>query len=155
MICLNVLEHVEDDGQALSQMFHALEPGGQVVLLVPQGRWLFGSLDEVLGHHRRYSRVELTDKAREAGFEVVQVRDFNRTTVPGWFVNAVLLRRKHFSRRHAEDAGVSDVAGAENGSLPALAGRFADCPVRRPAASIPAQHVPAGSRWEPPLRKTA
>jgi glycosyltransferase involved in cell wall biosynthesis len=98
VVCLNVLEHVADDEAALRNMYAALEPGGQAVVLVPRGAWLYGSLDEVLGHHRRYSREELSEKARAAGFEVAHLFDFNRVTVPGWYANAVLLKRKHFGR---------------------------------------------------------
>src|SRR6266700_267361 len=35
VVCLNVLEHIEDDGAALSAMHQLLEPGGRLVLLVP------------------------------------------------------------------------------------------------------------------------
>jgi glycosyltransferase involved in cell wall biosynthesis len=98
VVCLNVMEHVADDGAALRNMYEALEPGGHAVVLVPRGAWLYGSLDVVLGHHRRYARGELAQKARAAGFEVAQLFDFNRATVPGWYANAVLLKRKHFGR---------------------------------------------------------
>ncbi len=150
VICLNVLEHVEDDRLALRNMFEVLEPGGHAVLLVPQGRWLFGSLDEVLGHHRRYTRVELTEKAREAGFEVVLVRDFNRTTVPGWFVNAVLLRRKHFSRLQLKALeSLMWLVRRMDHFLP-WPGVSLIAQLRRPVASVPAQYAPAGPVWEPP-----
>ncbi len=155
VICLNVLEHVEDDRLALRNIFEALEPGGQAVMLVPQGRWLFGSLDEVLGHHRRYNPVELTEKAREAGFDVERVLDFHRTTVPGWVVNAVLLRRKHFSRLQLKVLeSIMWLVRRVDRFLP-WPGVSLIALLRRPAASEPAQHVPAGPAWEPPLRKSA
>jgi SAM-dependent methyltransferase len=98
VVCLNVLEHVADDAMALRNMYSALQPGGQALVLVPRGQWLFGTLDTVLGHHRRYSPAELISKAQAAGFEVVKVFGFNRVSVPGWFVNAVVLKRNYFSR---------------------------------------------------------
>ncbi len=98
VICLNVLEHVADDATGLRNIYDALAQGGQAIVLVPRGRWLFGSLDTVLGHYRRYSHDELKSKAQKAGFEVEQLFDFNRVTVPGWFLNAVVLKRKYFSR---------------------------------------------------------
>jgi hypothetical protein len=125
------------------------------VLLVPQGRWLFGSLDEVLGHHRRYTRTELTEKTREAGFEVVRVLDFNRTTVPGWFLNAVLLRRKHFSRLQLKILeSLMWLVRRVDRFLP-WPGVSLIALLRRPAAEVPAQYAPARAEWEPPLRKTA
>ncbi len=59
---------------------------------------LYGELDRVLGHCRRYSRDELAGKLRQAGFDIEVILDFNRVTVPGWYFNGRILRRRHFSR---------------------------------------------------------
>ncbi len=98
VVCLNVLEHVERDEQALDNMFSALQPGGRAIILVPRGQWLFGSLDEALDHQRRYSRGELVHKCEDAGFRVAHCTTFNRAGVPAWFLNGKLLRRRHFGR---------------------------------------------------------
>ncbi len=37
VVCLNVLEHVEDDLPGLSNIYSVLQPGGRAVILVPQG----------------------------------------------------------------------------------------------------------------------
>jgi hypothetical protein len=63
---------------------------------VPQGQWNFGTLDRVLGHARRYSRESLTKAAREAGFEVEQILDFNRIGTLAWYLNGRVLRRQTF-----------------------------------------------------------
>jgi SAM-dependent methyltransferase len=98
VVCLNVIEHVEDDRAVFQNLHDVLEPGGRAVVLVPQGRGLYGSLDEVLGHHRRYTRAELEAGMREAGFELERVFEFNRVTRPGWWVNGKVLRRRSFGR---------------------------------------------------------
>ncbi len=98
IVCLNVLEHVESDTAALGNMYEALTPGGRAVILVPRGRWLFGSLDTVLGHFRRYSRTELAAKCEEAGFTVENLSTFNRVSVLPWFINARILRRRYFGK---------------------------------------------------------
>ena len=98
VICLNVLEHVEDDRAGLANIFSALAPGGRAIVLVPDGMQVYGELDRVLGHVRRYSRAELEDKARAAGFEVEQVFGFNHVTRPGWWFNGRVLKRRRFSR---------------------------------------------------------
>jgi SAM-dependent methyltransferase len=69
-VCLNVLEHIPDDRLALRNILASLAPGGRMVALVPAHRWLFGSLDERLGHCRRYEKFELETRVREAGFEI-------------------------------------------------------------------------------------
>ncbi len=98
VVCLNVLEHVEDDRAGFRNLFEALEADGRAVVLVPQGSRLHGTLDEVLGHCRRYSKAELEQRMREAGFELETVFEFNRVTRPGWWVNGKLLRRRSFGR---------------------------------------------------------
>ncbi|HSR67213.1 MAG TPA: glycosyltransferase [Acidobacteriota bacterium] len=97
-VALNVVEHVEDDKQALANIFSALRPGGRACILVPRSRRLFGSFDELLGHFRRYTPTQLRSGLEEAGFEIEKELTFNRISVPGWFINAVVLRRKSFGR---------------------------------------------------------
>lgn len=96
VVCLNVVEHVEDDAGALRNIYNALADRGRAIILVPCGPWLYGSLDEVLGHCRRYTRDQLIAVAQKAGFSVEQVLKFNRPGVPAWWLNGRVLRRKTF-----------------------------------------------------------
>jgi SAM-dependent methyltransferase len=98
VLCLNVLEHVRDPVVSLSNMFRALEPGGRLVLYVPQLPTLFSSLDRALGHRCRYSESQLRAELVEAGFEVESVEPFNRVGTIGWWLNGALLSRTHFGR---------------------------------------------------------
>lgn len=99
VLCLNVLEHIEDDVPALRNIYSCLKPGGRALILVPQGMRVFGSLDEVLEHCRRYSKTELRTKMTTAGFRMERTLEFNRMTYPGWFLNSRILRRRSLSRR--------------------------------------------------------
>ena len=76
---LNVLEHIEDDVRALSQVRRILKPGGIVHIEVPSNPDLYDIYDEQLMHHRRYRVSELESKMRQAGLTVV------RTTHLGFF----------------------------------------------------------------------
>jgi len=96
VVCLNVLEHIEDDMQGLRNIHSVLEKGGRAVVLVPHGQEIFGTLDVALGHHRRYSRQELRQRMERAGFRVETMLDFNRISRPGWYVSGKLLRRSTF-----------------------------------------------------------
>ena len=98
VVCLNVVEHVEDDLGALRNIFSALKPGGRAIVLVPQDQQAYGTLDEVLGHYRRYSEAQLRARMEEAGFEVEHMLHFNRVTRPGWRFNGQVLKRRSFSR---------------------------------------------------------
>src|SRR5712691_6930703 len=70
VVSLNVLEHIEDDRASLRAMHDLLRPGGRLVLLVPSLRALYGTLDEALGHFRRYVPAELSEKLCAAGFRL-------------------------------------------------------------------------------------
>jgi glycosyltransferase involved in cell wall biosynthesis len=98
VICLNVIEHVERDSMALKNIFSSLRPGGRACLLVPRGQGLFGSLDSVLGHFRRYSQDEFRQKVEGAGFVVENIFTFNRISVPAWFLSGKVFKRKNFGR---------------------------------------------------------
>ncbi|MBV9505755.1 MAG: class I SAM-dependent methyltransferase, partial [Acidobacteriia bacterium] len=98
VICLNVLEHIADDDAALRNIRTALVPGGRAIILVPQDQSIYGTLDKVLGHCRRYSEPELRSKIQAAGLELERVIHFNRATRPGWYLNGRVLRRTNFSR---------------------------------------------------------
>ena len=97
-ICLNVLEHVPEEGKALANLMSALSEGGRAIILVPQHPWLYGSLDTALGHCRRYTRRSLEDALLAAGFGIERIFDFNRVSVPGWWLNAKVLQRRHIGR---------------------------------------------------------
>ena len=97
-LLINVLEHLPDEQSALRSLWSALEPGGRLVVLVPQHPALFGTLDVALGHQLRYTAAGLERALAEAGFRVEKLFDFNRFSVPGWWWNGKVLRRKTFSR---------------------------------------------------------
>jgi len=98
VVCLNVVEHVKDDLLALQNIRSALEPGGRAIILVPQDQSVYGTLDEVLGHFRRYSAAQLRKRMEDAGFEVERVFEFNHITRPGWWFNGRILKRRSFGR---------------------------------------------------------
>ncbi len=98
VVCLNVLEHVRDPLASLRNMWDALEPGGRLVVYVPQGQHLYSSLDEVLGHRCRYSREMLAEELKATGFTLEAFRDFNHFAIPGWWLNGKILKRRYFSR---------------------------------------------------------
>lgn len=94
IVCMNVLEHIEDDRGTLKRFFSMLGSGGRLILVVPAHRWLFNPLDANDGHFRRYERAELNEKLREAGFKVIHESCFNLFGIAGWFLNGTILRRK-------------------------------------------------------------
>jgi glycosyltransferase involved in cell wall biosynthesis len=96
VICLNVVEHLEDDFGALRNILDVLEENGRAIVLVPCGPGLYGTLDKVLGHFRRYTKPQFTELAGRAGFQLEELLTFNRFGSPAWWLNGRLLRRKTF-----------------------------------------------------------
>ena len=68
------------------------------IVIVPRGQNLYSPLDEALGHRCRYEPQQLKDELTEVGLELEHLSLFNRASVPGWWWNGKILRRRHFSR---------------------------------------------------------
>ncbi|HEU0123884.1 MAG TPA: glycosyltransferase [Bryobacteraceae bacterium] len=98
VVCLNVVEHIKDDLRALRNIYSALEPGGRAIILVPEGQSIYGTLDQALGHHLRYSETLLRERMTAAGFLVEDLLRFNRMSRPGWWFNGKILQRTEISR---------------------------------------------------------
>jgi glycosyltransferase involved in cell wall biosynthesis len=97
VISFNVVEHLQDDVGALRNIRDVLIEGGRAIVLVPCGPKLYGSLDEVLRHCRRYTKVGLAEVCEQAGFRVEKILEFNRPGVVAWWLNGRVLRRRTFS----------------------------------------------------------
>jgi SAM-dependent methyltransferase len=95
VVCLNVLEHIEDDLFALAQMHDSLATGGKLALLVPAHRFLYGEFDSAIGHFRRYERPELAGKLEKAGFIVLEMKFFSLAAALPWLINGRLLKRNY------------------------------------------------------------
>jgi SAM-dependent methyltransferase len=93
VVCLNVLEHIEDDLFALAQMRDSLSPAGKLALLVPAHRFLYGAFDRALGHFRRYEKHELAGKLEKTGFAVLEMKFFSLVAALPWLINGRLLKR--------------------------------------------------------------
>ena len=93
VLCLNVLEHVDDDVAAMRNLLDKTRPGGKMVALVPAYPWLFNRMDAAVGHYRRYGKTEFVERLERAGWTVERVFRFNAFGIPGWFLGGSVLRR--------------------------------------------------------------
>lgn len=71
---LNVLEHIQDDRDAIANLFRCLKPGGRLLVYVPAFQLIYSRMDDHVGHFRRYRRGAMATSLREAGFEVDSAR---------------------------------------------------------------------------------
>jgi SAM-dependent methyltransferase len=93
-ICLNVLEHIEDDVAALRRMRELCRVDGRVVILVPALMTLYGELDRSYAHCRRYNRRTLSAAFNQAGLKVTKSFYMNALGCFGWFWCGRVLRRR-------------------------------------------------------------
>lgn len=68
MVCaFEVLEHIADDTGALVAWLAFVKPGGHLLLSVPSDPERFGPFDVLVGHYRRYTAEQLTERLAAAG----------------------------------------------------------------------------------------
>src|SRR5207244_1355179 len=75
------------------------KPDGKVILIVPAFESLYGPIDSNLGHFRRYSRKELSNRAASLGFDVAISHYMNFVGLFGWWFNAKILRKTEQSEQ--------------------------------------------------------
>jgi SAM-dependent methyltransferase len=90
IVCLNVIEHIDDDAKAVTNLARALQPGGHLLIIVPALELLYNDLDRLAGHHRRYSRDQMRSRLAEAGLDIVRCDYFNAIGGLGWLANRAL-----------------------------------------------------------------
>jgi SAM-dependent methyltransferase len=98
VVCLNVLEYVDDPSRTVGAIAETLQPDGALLVLVPQGPNLFGSIDRTLGHKRRFRRAELQGILEASGFEVIRWMQLNKVSTPAWWIYGRLLKSHNISK---------------------------------------------------------
>lgn len=69
----NVLEHIKNDSYILKEFWKQLKIGGKIYLYLPAKMILWSSLDESVGHYRRYEISSLRSKLRALGFNILEI----------------------------------------------------------------------------------
>lgn len=95
LVCINVLEHIENDKKALGNMAALLRKGGNLILIVPAHQALYGKIDESIGHFRRYDRKILEEKLKQAGLRVIKMRKLNFLGGAGWYFFSRIFQNSH------------------------------------------------------------
>ncbi|PWU06103.1 MAG: glycosyl transferase [Terriglobia bacterium] len=98
VLCLNVLEYLEDPVRVLEALGATLRPGGVVVVLVPQGPRLYGTLDRSLGHKRRYRAAQASELLEGCGFAVEKIYNFNKAGTPPWWAYSKVVETRKIGK---------------------------------------------------------
>ena len=86
----DVLEHIEDDRHAMSEIVRALRPGGVAIISVPAHQWLFSRHDVALHHFRRYSKAGLRALLESGGLRIRRLSYCNAVLFPAISLHRVI-----------------------------------------------------------------
>ena len=100
IVCVNVLEHIQDDAAALRGLAGIVSAGGALGLIVPAHQSLYGRMDAEAGHFRRYSRRAVRALLAGTGWRVESCRYVNALGAAGWW----------WHNRVRHKAGLNDAA---------------------------------------------
>jgi SAM-dependent methyltransferase len=73
LFTFEVLEHIENDLEALRQWSRYLKRGGNILLSVPAHQKKYGKSDELVGHLRRYERSQILRLLEDAGYSDIKM----------------------------------------------------------------------------------
>jgi len=98
VLCVNVLEHIQDDRRAVAHLLSMLPAGGHLLLFVPAHPALYTDLDRLAGHHRRYTRDQVAGLFTPDLGSTRRLEYFNPIGGLGWWVNGLFPHRSLDSR---------------------------------------------------------
>jgi SAM-dependent methyltransferase len=82
---LDVVEHLDDDIAGLKEMNRVMKNSGRALIFVPAFMWLWGVQDDVSNHRIRYTKKQIVERLKSAGFEI------ERATYANWTFFAPIL----------------------------------------------------------------
>ena len=104
VVTSEVLEHLQDDVTAISELHRVLKPGGSLGVTVPSWwpekiNWMlsdeYHAPKSVGGHVRIYSATELKAKLRSAGLEVIDSHHAHALHSPYWWLKCAVGPRNN------------------------------------------------------------
>lgn len=103
IVAFDVIEHIDDDIAAITNINKMLHRDGRLIITVPQHMFLWSRLDEIVKHKRRYSRRELVTKLQENGFGISYVTSFVFTLFPLMLISRLLDKRRDQSQSNESE----------------------------------------------------
>lgn len=76
LLSFEVLEHIENDLDALKAWSNYLKPGGTLLMSVPAHKRKYGKSDAIVGHVRRYERIEMRDLLANCGYINIKIINY-------------------------------------------------------------------------------
>ncbi len=112
VVCaFDVIEHVQDDQQAVREMIRVCKPGGLVMVSVPMYQMLWSAHDEINQHFRRYTLKGLASIFRPHNGQILYKGYFNSLLFPLIALLRIFNKRKS---AHTSDFASYKTEGAAN-----------------------------------------
>ncbi|PZU96169.1 MAG: class I SAM-dependent methyltransferase [Pseudanabaena sp.] len=94
---LDVIEHLDEDEQAVELAKDYLSLVGKLLITVPAYQFLWSAHDQIHGHKRRYTKKKLIELLHKTGYEVSYISYFNTFLFPLIAIARLLgnLRDRH------------------------------------------------------------
>ncbi|MDA0848990.1 MAG: class I SAM-dependent methyltransferase [Verrucomicrobia bacterium] len=93
VIFINVLEHIQQDSDAIKKAYKIIRRGGTLIIFVPALQVLYSNFDRSIGHYRRYQKSQLIKLAQNASFKIISCEYFDSIGIIPWFVFMKVMRR--------------------------------------------------------------
>ena len=98
IVSINVLEHIADDESELKTYHrHLAKENGTLCLFVPARPEIYAPIDKDFGHFRRHTKPGLSQKLKDAGFQILELRYYNFAGYFAWWFFFRLLKKRHFN----------------------------------------------------------
>ena len=121
IVFFEVLEHLKEDRRALNKINSLLRSNGFLLISVPAKKKLWGEVDVLMGHFRRYNKDELKNILNETGFGVLVLYSYGYP-----FLNTIKIFRDYLIQRALKQNNrkskteASKVSGLNTVKLPSV-----------------------------------
>lgn len=91
IIYIDVLEHIEADGDEIKKASAHLRASGKLIVLSPAHQWLYTPFDKAIGHFRRYNKTSLSNVLPQ-DLECLELRYLDSVGLLASIGNRVILK---------------------------------------------------------------
>ncbi|MGQ0541332.1 MAG: class I SAM-dependent methyltransferase [Blastocatellia bacterium] len=108
---LDVVEHLDDDIAGLKEMYRVTKTGGYSLIFVPAFMWLWGVQDDVSNHRIRYTKKQIVERLKKAGYSVERATYANWTFFTPILGGRVLMRLTGIKPESENNINISALNG--------------------------------------------
>ena len=101
IVCMDVLEHIENDINALKKIKSLMLPGGMLFISVPAHKYLWNNNDLFSKHIRRYNIKEIKDKISNCNLAIIIISYWNQFMfIPFLIYKIIMFNNKTYKARN-------------------------------------------------------